>query len=761
MDEKQHLARRYNGPPLPPRNSSSRLTPPPPPAYTKNPNNSKSPYSGFALAENDPRSSSTQSLVPVEGERYDRRTLLLVYIHGFMGNETSFQSFPAHVHNLLSITLAESHVVHTKLYPRYKSRRTISQVSEDFSRWLEPHEAPETDVILLSHSMGGLVAGEIVLLPPRPPPNGQAFRHRILGIINFDVPFLGMHPGVISAGLGSIFKPAPDKPGAALLIEGDGSHLTAPSTTSVGSEQEPSRPSRMNTLFAPPNDPNFNPAFQNDVVLPVREGWRNAWHFVNKHSEDLRQATKNLVKSHMQFGGAMADYSGLKIRYGKVRALEDENEAVRQRVLNRGGTTSTPRVRFVNYYTASTGRPKKPKSPSPSPRAGSLRRSSLDVPGHDGKHEQRHSRSRSRSPAVSIEEHRHDRIIKKDIVEPSDNEYDMQHISAAPISDSESEPETKADTVKGGEKERTKRETDSIDFDSEFESTSLKTSTTMTSIADTAAVDSILGPHFHVQMPNLPPVPHALDLTPYPDKEACKIAQKEHDRKVKAYKQAIKDRDTAIKDREKLEAKMRKNAAKEILKQRNADDKKREKSKGKQKVMDTPDTASIISPTTTHTTTDPSPDLTRQTTLSQTDGQAPLDYTSTRDTTSAKEPKPEKPKKDGKFCMLPSRDDQGERDPAWVRVFMKDMDEVDAHCGLFFLGETYERLVGDVGANIEEWVKDDMTERMVREVLFGVDEWAYTCPADKQLRYCYLLHDVLSRNWLTLLKVGRVSRGEW
>jgi len=132
MDEKRELARRFNGPPLPPRNSSSILTPPPP-AYSDV--QSKSPYSGFALAENDPRSSSTQSLVPDEGERHDRRTLLLIYIHGFMGNETSFQSFPAHVHNLVSITLAESHVVHTKLYPRYKSRRTVDQVSEDFSKW--------------------------------------------------------------------------------------------------------------------------------------------------------------------------------------------------------------------------------------------------------------------------------------------------------------------------------------------------------------------------------------------------------------------------------------------------------------------------------------------------------------------------------------------------------------------------------------------------------------------------------------------------
>jgi hypothetical protein len=83
----------------------------------------------------DPRSSSTHSLVPSESGRDGRRTLLLIYIHGFLGNETSFQSFPAHVHNLLTITLADTHVVHTKIYPRYKSRKAIDFARDDFSTW--------------------------------------------------------------------------------------------------------------------------------------------------------------------------------------------------------------------------------------------------------------------------------------------------------------------------------------------------------------------------------------------------------------------------------------------------------------------------------------------------------------------------------------------------------------------------------------------------------------------------------------------------
>ena len=77
------------------------------------------------------------SLLPVESVDGSRRKLLLIYIHGFLGNETSFKSFPAHVHNILTLTLAESHVVHTKIYPRYKSRRAIDFARDDFSNWYE------------------------------------------------------------------------------------------------------------------------------------------------------------------------------------------------------------------------------------------------------------------------------------------------------------------------------------------------------------------------------------------------------------------------------------------------------------------------------------------------------------------------------------------------------------------------------------------------------------------------------------------------
>ena len=97
----------------------------------------RSPYSvpTHQGQRNDPRSSSMQSLRPQESATDSRRLLLIVYIHGFMGDETSFRSFPFHVHQTITRNVERTHRVHTKIYPKYKSRGDMSLAAEDFSNW--------------------------------------------------------------------------------------------------------------------------------------------------------------------------------------------------------------------------------------------------------------------------------------------------------------------------------------------------------------------------------------------------------------------------------------------------------------------------------------------------------------------------------------------------------------------------------------------------------------------------------------------------
>lgn len=553
---------------------------------------------------------------------------------------------------------------------------------------LAPHEDQWTDTILLGHSMGGLLAADVALL----------FRHRIVGIINFDVPFVGMHPGIIKAGLGSIFTKVPP-----------------PQDQILASSSTENKPSRMSTIFNPkPADPNYNPTFANDVHLPVRKGWENALHWFNKHSSGIREAGKGLVKSHFEFGSAMADYKELKDRYSRVRALEEEDEAKRR--LGNPDVRSPPRIRFVNYYTASTGRPKKPKSPkslSPSrPHSASLQHRDSDASGLANVPLNKLSSSHDTPPQLSLDvkEHRGGDVVA---VTPQDT------LSAT-------SPE-KSFSQQG---------------------------------MDRPALPEV---------PAIPQEPPFVDLAQISDRAQRRAAEREHDQALEEYQKAVKARNRIIDEREDIEEEWERQQQHKVAvplprakpeltgeelrlqgeRERMAREQARLEGKEYQslneghatRAQETPDLAMAGLESGLHTMQlgdQPSHnpyanyEFSRSAILSQAspDDQASItdsNYTShmtgtnetadtEADSSDTKERKKEKGKKLGKFCMLPPKDGSGHKDPTWIRVYMEGMDEVAAHTSLFFVNETYERLVGDVGARIEEWIREADSMRLVREM---------------------------------------------
>lgn len=586
---------------------------------------------------------------------------------------------------------------------------------------LAPHEDQWTDVILLGHSMGGLLAADIALV----------FRHRILGVVNFDVPFLGMHPGIVKAGLGSIFSPSP-----------------APQDVLIPDPEPGKKPSRIGTLFNPkPADPNYNPSFANDVQLPIRKGWENTLHWMSKHYKDgLRQATKGLVKSHLEFGGAMADYRELKDRYARVRALEEDDD--KKRMSNYPEARSIPRIRFVNYYTASTGRPKKPKSPkSSSPSRPESRQSqnndnAVDTPpttsqqssGHDSHNPQHQDSERSASITSSQPELTH--IRPQPILDTAQVSVEVhEHRGDKLIPVSPQEP--------------------------------LSATSPIQPFSDQGMAPKADSPPNLPEIPAIPQEPPFVDLMQFSDKAQRKAAEKEHDQALKEYHKAVKARNKIINQRDKIEEKWGKQHKEQIQ----ADSKRKQPARthsqsererlqaeakrmqaeaermqgGSKNVQENTKPSSppigleedlealqVGDHNTQHQHNPRGPynnyDFSRSTIMSQAlpDDQSSIgdsSYTlSTMDSrTSQQSPSPEneappKKKKLKKFCMLPPKDASGNKDPTWIRVLMQDMDEVTAHTSLFFVNDTYERLVGDVGHRIEEWVREADSMRLVREM---------------------------------------------
>lgn len=529
--------------------------------------------------------------------------------------------------------------------------------------------------------MGGLLAADVALL----------FHHRIIGIINFDVPFVGMHPGIIKAGLGSIFTKVPPPQDQILATPATGG-----------------KPSRMSTIFNPkPADPNYNPSFTNDVHLPARKGWENALHWFNKHSNGIREAGKGLVKSHFEFGSAMADYKELKDRYARVRALEEEDESKRK--MGNPDVYSPPRIRFVNYYTASTGRPKKPKSPKTSSPtrhgSASLQHRDSDASGvvtdlQQSLKEGALNSGASQRPSNDLEEHEDGIAI---LVTPQDV-----------VSTSSPQPGSWQDTGKP-------------------------------------------------VLPAIPPIPQEpafVDLAQITDRAQRRAAEREHDEALEEYYKAVKARNRVINEREDIEEELEKQrqhkitvplpkqkpelTGEELRLEKEKERMAREQARLEGKDYQPPeeDTAASAQVTPGQQTSGlesglhtmqlgdqpshnpySSYDFSRSAILSQAspDDQASVtdsNYTShTAETAETEADSSDtKEKKLGKFCMLPPKDGSGHKDPTWIRVYMDGMDEVAAHTSLFFVNETYERLVGDVGARIEDWIREADSMRLVREM---------------------------------------------
>ncbi|KAJ5291387.1 hypothetical protein N7478_000638 [Penicillium angulare] len=164
------------------------------------------------------------------------KTILLVFIHGFKGDDDTFGNFPEHLRVVVNKALPSVTVV-TAVYPKYETKGDLKECVGRFREWLQntvidlevanhtpsPTVDPSVHVFLIGHSMGGLVAAEALLLLaseqpiphnstsdvqetstqedqlPAVEPGTFMFPH-IQGVLAFDTPYLGIAPGVVSYG---------------------------------------------------------------------------------------------------------------------------------------------------------------------------------------------------------------------------------------------------------------------------------------------------------------------------------------------------------------------------------------------------------------------------------------------------------------------------------------------------------------------------------------------------------------------------------
>lgn len=590
--------------------------------------------------------------------------------------------------------------------------------------------------------MGGLLCAEVALIPSLA---DGSLKHRLIGTVNFDVPFLGMHPRVVKSGLASIFSPAPGPskspesnnytPSVAGTQAAEGYFDDVLSRGASGSQAKGSP-----SPFSPSQtDPNYNPAFRNDVILPVRKGWEGAWYFLNKHSSDLRTATKQLVKSHIEFGGVMADYSGLKLRYARIRCLEEQNPNTRRSVV--GSSVAPPRVRFVNYYTSATGRP--PKQKTPTPPATVVETPSITVETTSTNQERTNDKDEKVSMVSSEEFNPRDDVLLEtdddikefEAAEKAERDI-LDHLEPAPMSEKGEDTSDIESWVDATEN----LEIASSDHTA-TEGPRSNSLTPLDSNVDIDAGQSASTPGVPLsKVQSLPPIPDPPTKPERPpffsDRDSRKMAEKEYEGALKLYFKALKTREKALRDREKLEEKRRrqaikdeKKAEKEFLKNsKNKEKEVKTEEKGRNKAIErrqTDQEQAVAAEQRSaqkewrdalgHTWNDDDSTITPRSEWGLSKQFAGLSLQETNSSLNEKD----KPFKDRTFCVLPPKDGSGIRDPTWARVLMKDVDLVGAHCGLFFptgTDDRYEKLVGDVGERICQWVGEAESERVAREL---------------------------------------------
>ena len=520
--------------------------------------------------------------------------------------------------------------------------------------------------------MGGLLTAEVALLSHQ-----QGFpdslQGHILGTVNLDVPFLGMHPGIVASGISSLFRSAPEQLDVptqeerrqdigeeasrsnVALSAATGATLAAGKSVSVGSA------SHQTDTSSHPASPGST--FPEVSSAPAQSTWSKAFYFMNKHSGDLTKATKSYFTSHLEFGGCMADYKGLMHRYSRLRALEDDRRS---------------RIRFVNYYSASTGWPKKNK------------KKSIDSKTHPGE-----------SDANANVLMREVRNLELEATQSSSLSLTSSKARSSLGDSSLDEGITSTDRA------RDRSSTSQIDLVRQAPEALPEEPLSTVEPSNIESADTL------PPLPDPPKEPPSFKPSIYTDKDTRKLASKDHDRQLKSYQRALKDRDKAIKDRRKLLAKRAQLAKNEEGRAPKTKSKGKDKDKqpaSKESIapnnelepLDSEHTASLPSISTPSPPSRPPPLVPTSTASSS----------SSQDRPSKPPASPEpKPPKHHHFCFLPPKKN-GERDPCWIRVFMPGVDEVTAHCGLFVAGsEHYGWLVGDVVERIGGWVEAKGRER--------------------------------------------------
>ncbi|KND94928.1 hypothetical protein TOPH_00595 [Tolypocladium ophioglossoides CBS 100239] len=276
-----------------------------------------------------------------------KKTLVLCFIHGFKGGESTFgedYQFTEHLRAAVAQKLPKVDV-RLLLYPKYDTRGDLGQCVSRFRDWLEekvidmevaagtpsPTVDPSVRTILIGHSMGGIVAAEMVIglasekpiysedgiqKPESPTFNGLMFPY-VQGVLAFDTPYQGISPGVVAHGAEGHYQNA-----AATISQlgGLGTALWGGNKAAAAAAVKTPPPAASSSSSSSSPWTRWGKvAMYAGAAGAVAAGGAAAW--VNR---EQITSSWTWVSSHLEFVGCLARAEELKKRVACMVQLDDE-----------------------------------------------------------------------------------------------------------------------------------------------------------------------------------------------------------------------------------------------------------------------------------------------------------------------------------------------------------------------------------------------------------------------------------------------------
>ncbi|KAI0353486.1 hypothetical protein OH77DRAFT_1497209 [Trametes cingulata] len=145
---------------------------------------------------------------PAETQTTPTDLVLIVFIHGFKGTDSTFGEFPERLQHILTETLVNT-TVESIVFPAYETKGELNAAVTRFADWLTDLTvrrevangigggAGKANIVLCGHSMGGLLAADALIEFVNTRPDKRApLWPNIVACIAFDTPYLGLHPFV-------------------------------------------------------------------------------------------------------------------------------------------------------------------------------------------------------------------------------------------------------------------------------------------------------------------------------------------------------------------------------------------------------------------------------------------------------------------------------------------------------------------------------------------------------------------------------------